>query len=379
MFGLSDRTDARSDEDRRLRLVVGVVACVGVLCIVGIVIMQYVVHVGRDTVGFEITKALIQVTTVSVVGAGIAALYTSYQRHRDRIQAVADQTAKEAKLQRDRRDDALRSLLDEAMEAYQSVKTVRRAWRTKLITSNPRRLPEREYEKSIGEVNAAQLKFEELKFSARTLDDPRIDSRELVASFRAVEVYLNALFYERATIAVHRERPDNPEIELSDGACLTGYLDSSRMRGDFKARVSRHIHVVQRLIECALLSSGTGPSPEWITIDRYLSRVNPPRDEAAVLRARIADATGDADGSEGIDRVLAFEELRRLQQRLSDLQSGVQPDDANFVAAARAYGFRRAIDPDSWRKAGVPDSVVERLVESPTGIDVTSTEYAPGG
>ncbi len=105
------------------------------------------------------------------------------------------------------------------------------------------------------------------------------------------------------------------------------------------------------------------------TVDRYLAAVNAPRRRGrkvskSTLEQRLSSARVRVKTATGIDRVLAAQEVRDLQAKLSQLNStrGVNVDtlEAEFVKVAKRFGENRGIGYGAWRDAGVSAQVLKR-------------------
>jgi hypothetical protein len=105
------------------------------------------------------------------------------------------------------------------------------------------------------------------------------------------------------------------------------------------------------------------------TVDRYLAAVNVPKRRGrkvskSTLEQRLASARVRVKSATGIDRVLAAQEVRDLQAKLSQLNStrGVSVDslEAEFVKIAKRFGENRGIGYGAWRDAGVSAQVLKR-------------------
>lgn len=105
------------------------------------------------------------------------------------------------------------------------------------------------------------------------------------------------------------------------------------------------------------------------TVDRYLSAVNTPKRRGrkvskAALQQRLTDARAKAKSATGVDRVLAAQEVRDLQTRITAIDSSSAGDvkslEAAFVKIAKRFGENRGIGYGAWRDAGVPAQVLKK-------------------
>jgi hypothetical protein len=105
------------------------------------------------------------------------------------------------------------------------------------------------------------------------------------------------------------------------------------------------------------------------TVDRYLSAVNTPKRRGrkvskASLQQRLVDARAKARSATGVDKVLAAQEVRDLQNRIASIDAGGGSDlkslEAAFVKIAKQFGENRGIGYGAWRDAGVPAPVLKK-------------------
>ena len=105
------------------------------------------------------------------------------------------------------------------------------------------------------------------------------------------------------------------------------------------------------------------------TVDRYLSAVNTPKRRGrkvskTALVERLADARIKAKSATGVDKVLAAQEVRDLQQRIASMNAASGADvkslEAAFVKIAKRFGENRGIGYGAWRDAGVPAVVLKK-------------------
>lgn len=105
------------------------------------------------------------------------------------------------------------------------------------------------------------------------------------------------------------------------------------------------------------------------TVDRYLAAVTTPkrrgrRVSRATLEQRLVSARARFKTGAGVEKVLAAQEVRDLQAKISELQSTTGVDvkslEASFVRIAKKFGENRGIAYGAWRDTGVPAQVLKR-------------------
>jgi hypothetical protein len=105
------------------------------------------------------------------------------------------------------------------------------------------------------------------------------------------------------------------------------------------------------------------------TVDRYLSAVNTPKRRGrkvskTSLQQRLVDARAKARSATGVEKVLAAQEVRDLQNRIASIDAGGGSDlkslEAAFVKIAKQFGENRGIGYGAWRDAGVPAPVLRK-------------------
>jgi hypothetical protein len=103
------------------------------------------------------------------------------------------------------------------------------------------------------------------------------------------------------------------------------------------------------------------------TVDRYLAAVNTPKRRGrkvskATLQQRLAQARIDSKSAVGVERVLAAQAVRDLQNKLAQLDASVDVKtlEANFVKIAKNFSENRGIGYGAWRDAGVPPHVLKK-------------------
>jgi len=106
------------------------------------------------------------------------------------------------------------------------------------------------------------------------------------------------------------------------------------------------------------------------TVDRYLSAVNTPKRRGrkvskASLQQRLVEARAKARTATGVDKVLAAQDVRDLQNRIASIDAATGGRDlrsleAAFVKIAKQFGENRGIGYGAWRDAGVPAPVLKK-------------------
>jgi hypothetical protein len=105
------------------------------------------------------------------------------------------------------------------------------------------------------------------------------------------------------------------------------------------------------------------------TVDRYLAAVNTPKQRGrkvskTTLTQRLAAARVRAKSAAGVEKVLAAQEVRDLQNKLASMNAASATDlkslEAAFVRIAKKFGENRGIGYGAWRDAGVPAVVLKR-------------------
>src|SRR4029077_17533387 len=96
------------------------------------------------------------------------------------------------------------------------------------------------------------------------------------------------------------------------------------------------------------------------TVDRYLSGVDTPKQRGrkvskVTLTQRLASARERAKSATGVEKVLAAQEVRDLQNKLASINAANVTDvkslEAEFVRIAKKFGENRGIGYGAWRDA----------------------------
>jgi hypothetical protein len=85
----------------------------------------------------------------------------------------------------------------------------------------------------------------------------------------------------------------------------------------------------------------------------------------ASLQQRLGTAKTKAKAATGVDKVLAAQQVRDLQNRIASLDSAGGGSDLKslevaFVKVAKQFGENRGIGYGAWRDAGVPAPVLKK-------------------
>jgi hypothetical protein len=105
------------------------------------------------------------------------------------------------------------------------------------------------------------------------------------------------------------------------------------------------------------------------TVDRYLSAVSTPKQRGrkvskATLTHRLDLARARVKSATGVEKVLAAQEVRDLQNKLASINASGGTDvkslEAEFVRIAKKFGENRGIGYGAWRDAGVPAVVLTK-------------------
>jgi hypothetical protein len=102
------------------------------------------------------------------------------------------------------------------------------------------------------------------------------------------------------------------------------------------------------------------------TVDAYLAAINTPKKRGrkiskAVMQQRLVQVQARAKSATGVDKVLASQEVRDLQDRLARVSTATTTDvnglESAFVKVAKGFSEKRGIRWSAWRDAGVPGDV----------------------
>ncbi len=163
-----------------------VLAAILVLAIGLVVVLWAFGLVSEGSFGREVAKGLLQLIAVVVVAGGVSVFVQRYLTERDRRWSTWQ-----------RRDEELRSMLDETVAAYHATKLARRLIRALLWDDAAGNTVElTTYDDQMFSLNSAQLDFEALSLATQVLKDPRVDERSLTADFETIEKSLNRVVKE---------------------------------------------------------------------------------------------------------------------------------------------------------------------------------------
>ena len=103
------------------------------------------------------------------------------------------------------------------------------------------------------------------------------------------------------------------------------------------------------------------------TVNNYLIAIATPRKRGrkvtrTTLEHRLADARSRLEVGKGVEKALAAQTVRDLQQKLgeADATNGVANVEVAFVKIAKTFSEKRHISYAAWRDAGVPAAVLRR-------------------
>jgi hypothetical protein len=109
--------------------------------------------------------------------------------------------------------------------------------------------------------------------------------------------------------------------------------------------------------------------PRYGSIRSYLAALNVPKKRGRkvskpVLQQRLVQAQARAKGATGVDKVLASQAVRDLQDRIAQVSTATTTDvkglESAFVKVARQFSEKRGIRWSAWRDAGVPGDVLKK-------------------
>jgi hypothetical protein len=235
--------NGRSSGEPRAPILVALAVTVGVSF--GCLIVLWLVDPREGTVGFEVAKGCIGIIAVGFVGL-VLSRAGDYLGQR-RADAAREQA--EARDRRQRQDEVVRSLLDASLANYHDVKRARRLLKARLPAAADSGHPDLDvYDECLAAINDAQLVFEQLEQTARTMQDERIDHAALVGWYDHIETYINAVVgeYERQR---RRVAHGDPPPSVSDLKILGAFMVGRH----FRAGVTDPLHAAQRVLEKALL------------------------------------------------------------------------------------------------------------------------------
>jgi hypothetical protein len=200
------------------RLVILSLAALAAICI-GTLVALWWADTKPNTLGYELAKALLQLLVVAVVGTALSLATFNYQRSRDHRREI-----------RQRGDELLRTLLNDALGSYHEIKRARRMLRARLWMAGGRESLRTEvYDEQLAAINDAQLDFERLGQLAGIVRDSRVDTSELVRCMDDVEKSVGRLVTEyernRGTMA-----PEVAKASIDSLPELQRFIDQSDNR-----------------------------------------------------------------------------------------------------------------------------------------------------
>jgi hypothetical protein len=234
----------------------------------------------------EVLKVALQAFAAATVGAAAAyAGFVAQQIYLGRRKDEADQVEKDREdaadklaVQREnrrrdadrrledrrRRDDFVRTLLDQTLSSYHAVKRIRRMMEAEVNAGDVPLLTLDVYDRYMRDLNDHQLVFELLKRrvpevgAASTQADRPIDSAaSLRRGFKDVEDYLNGIVEEYQQER-HRVASESPAPLES----LTNLHDFLKDTSDFRNGISNEIHGIVITLQAALLAPVEIPDVE---------------------------------------------------------------------------------------------------------------------
>jgi hypothetical protein len=211
----------------------------------GCLIVLWLVGPKEGSVAFEVAKGCIGIIAVGFVGLVLSRAGDYLQQRR----ADAAREQAEARDRRQRQDEVVRSLLDASLANYHDVKRARRLLKARLPGAADSGRPDLAvYDEYLAAINNAQLVFEQLEETARTMQDERIDHATLAGWYDDIETYINAVVgeYEQQR---RRVAYSDPPPSVSDLKILGDFMVGKH----FRAGVTDPLHAAQRVLEKALL------------------------------------------------------------------------------------------------------------------------------
>lgn len=211
----------------------------------GCLIVLWLVGPKEGSVAFEVAKGCIGIIAVGFVGLVLSRAGDYLQQRR----ADAAREQAEARNRRQRQDEVLRSLLDASLANYHDLKRARRLLKARLPAAADAGRPDLDvYDECLAAISDAQLVFEQLEQTARTMQDERIDDAALAGWYDHIETYINDVVGEyeqqRRRVAYGDPPPSVSDLEIL-GAFMVGK--------HFRAGVTAPLHAAQRVLETALL------------------------------------------------------------------------------------------------------------------------------
>jgi hypothetical protein len=246
---------------------------IGLVIVIGLIALVVLFAVGRPTPGsfeIEIAKAALQVLVIAtagaVIGAGTFYFQQQYLAETERRRTEDDRAHKGAEQDRDarrREDEALRSVIDATLDAYQRLKKERRLLRALA----PEHVTVSAYDDVAASIIDIQLAFEQLGRVAPLIDaqvaltrPPPSEDRHgqkrppfvsLHKSFNTIESYLQLIVTEYENSHRTVESAGAAGIAVTALPRLAALLSPSS--SDFRAGVSYHVDNVIGVLQASLL------------------------------------------------------------------------------------------------------------------------------
>jgi hypothetical protein len=208
-----------------------------------------------NTLEFEVAKTFLQVAGVILFGAFVAISTFPFQQEWTQKREGQRRESDRLRDERERQDEALRSLLTQTLETYNGVKRIRRILRAEGLTT----ISAGVYRQQLLDLNDLQLNFEYLEIDASTMGDKRLiqdrcaatnnaSHGDLQTEFKHIESYLNEIFkeFERCLHFVEEEGI----VKISSLVKFDAFLTDSQ---DFRAGVSEPFHKVVLTLQKALM------------------------------------------------------------------------------------------------------------------------------
>lgn len=218
-----------------------ILAGVAVASAAGLIVLLWL-NVKPDTLAFELAKAFLQVLVVVVIGALITLGTSDYQKDRDAWRDL-----------KQRSDELLGGLLDDAVNGYHNVKRARRVMRARLGAKEGQGTAGiRLYDDQMEVINDTQLRFERLKLKVDGVSDGRLDAADLRSNIETIKDALHELVQEyeseRRRLSVDVDRTFTARLPK-----LTWFLSENSR--DFNKKIGDPFEAILKQIQAAMLKS----------------------------------------------------------------------------------------------------------------------------
>jgi hypothetical protein len=212
-------------------------------------------HPNPDTLAFEAAKGCIGIFTIALVGFLLSQAASALQERRERW----SRDLEELRDERQRKDELLRGILDDALANYHAVKRARRLLRARIwMADHGERIDPEVYDEYLGVINDAQLNFELLKDTTELIGDERVNPSRLQDHFGGIDKYLGKLVGEyekhRRDVA-HSDRA----ISIAELPTLKDFFNPDDS-GPFRAGTTNHVNAAASDLRKALLEPLSLPS-----------------------------------------------------------------------------------------------------------------------